>query len=151
MSKVKPELISIFSMKVINSDIHPSELFLNKPVNPEGIKVGIAQETGFNSDEKNIRIRLNIHLDACDKEKNPIGLQADFGFEFQLHVENMDEIIEKKEDKTIIDGQFNATILSIAYSTARGILFERTCSTYFNGVILPVINPTILLKENFVE
>jgi hypothetical protein len=145
MNKVVPENISIFSVRVIRSDIQPSDLYLNKPVKPEGIKVSIAQETGFNLEQKNVRLRLNIHLDSFDKEENPIGLQADFGLEFHLHVKNLNEIIDFKEGKTIIDGQFNITILSITYSTARGIIFERTCSTYFNGVILPVINPANIL------
>jgi len=147
MSKVNPELISIFSIKVIRSDIQSDEIYLNKPVKPESIKVNIAQESGYNVEKKNIRIRLNIHLDSFDKENNPIGLKADFGIEYHLHVENLEEILVKNEDKTIIDGQFNTTILSIIFSTARGIIFERTASTYFNGIILPVINPTIFLKE----
>ena len=54
---------------------------------------------------------------------------------------------ENKEDYTI-DSQLGATIAGISYSTARGIVLERTNGTYFNGVILPVLNPRELLEED---
>lgn len=46
-----------------------------------------------------------------------------------------------------IDAALGATLLGTAYSTARGIIFERTRGTYFDGVILPVIDPFKVLLE----
>jgi len=37
------------------------------------------------------------------------------------------------------------TLLSIAYSTSRGIVLSRTQGTLLNGVILPVIDTRVLM------
>jgi hypothetical protein len=37
--------------------------------------------------------------------------------------------------------------MGIAFSTARGIVFDRTQGTFFGGVILPVIDPKKLIVE----
>lgn len=42
-----------------------------------------------------------------------------------------------------------ATLLGIAFSTARGIIFERTRGTFFDGVILPVVDPFKVLEEKY--
>lgn len=45
-----------------------------------------------------------------------------------------------------MDSILGTTLMGIVYSTARGIILERTQGTFFNGVILPVINPNKLIK-----
>jgi hypothetical protein len=37
--------------------------------------------------------------------------------------------------------------MGIAYSTARGIILSRTAGTAVDGIILPVIDPAMLLNE----
>ena len=41
-----------------------------------------------------------------------------------------------------------AVLLGIAFSAARGIIFERTLGTFFDGVILPVVDPFKVLKAD---
>lgn len=95
-----------------------------------------------------MRIRLEIVLEGVDDNDNEIGLHGEYGIEFQLHVENLTEFLEESENGQgkSIDGKLGPTLLAIVYSTARGIIIERTQATYFNGVILPVIDPNELIK-----
>lgn len=44
----------------------------------------------------------------------------------------------------IFDREFLTTFVSIAYSTCRGILFEKTRGHLLNRVILPIVDPAIL-------
>ena len=39
------------------------------------------------------------------------------------------------------------TVVSVAFSTLRGIVFERTMGFYVNKIIMPIINPKQFWKE----
>jgi len=144
---IKPELIAILSIKVFKAIQTASDDYLNNPVKPAGIEIKIGQNTALNIDKKNIRIRLNVQLEATDDEKQSIGLSEEYGIEFQMHVENLDEFIVKKEDKNLIGRKLGGVLNGIIFSTARGIIYERTSSTLFNGVLLPVIDPYLLMEK----
>lgn len=45
-----------------------------------------------------------------------------------------------------VDIGLAASLVGLAYSTARGIILERTSGTILNGIIIPVIDPMKLLK-----
>ncbi|MFA6335927.1 MAG: hypothetical protein WCX48_10345 [Bacteroidales bacterium] len=53
-----------------------------------------------------------------------------------------------KEPSEISKLMLGASVMGIIYSTARGIILEKTHNSYLNGVILPVIDPGILLNNN---
>ena len=147
MSKINPELISMFHVKVYKSIITTSPEYLEKPVKPGNFRVGYSQNSAFNFEKKNIRVRLEIILDGIDERENLIGIQGDFGLDFHFHVENLDEFIEELDGNKKVSGNLGPTLISIAYSTARGIVIERTQGTFLNGTILPVIDPNVFLKE----
>lgn len=147
MGIIKPELISILSIKVYKAIQTTSDDYLNNPVKPAGIELKIGQHTALNVEKKNIRIRLNVQLEATDDEKKPIGLSGEYGIEFQVHVDNLDEFVVRKDEKNLIDRKLGGVLNGIIFSTARGIIYERTSSTLFNGVLLPVIDPNLLMDK----
>jgi len=149
MSKIKPELISLESVVIYKSNIITSDEFLNKPVDISNILVQYAQDTAFNFDEKAARIRLNINLQGVDEKDIPLGLTAEYGIEFQFFVENFNDFVTEAENQKTLNGQLGTILISIAYSTARGIILERTHNTYFKGAVLPVIDPKGLMSGKF--
>ncbi len=148
MSTIQPELISILSIKVFEAIQTTADEYLDNPVNPDGVEIKIGQNTALNVEARNIRIRLNIHLEAKKGESESIGLSGEYGLEFQIHVENLDQFLVEKEGKILVESKLGGTLNGIVFSTARGIIFERTSSTLFKGVLLPVINPNHLLEHN---
>jgi hypothetical protein len=148
MNKIVSELISITFVKVYKSNHSTSDGYLDKPVKPANFKVQVAQTMALNAADKNMRIRLELKLDGVDGKDKELGLHAEYGIEFQLHIDNLDQFLEDDNGITKVDGNMGATIMGIIYSTARGIIVERTQATYFNGVILPVISPKDLLGSN---
>jgi hypothetical protein len=148
MSTIQPELISILSVKVFKAIQTSTDEYLNNPVIPNGVEISIGQNTALNIEKKNIRIRLNVQLEAKKNEAQPIGLSGEYGLEFHIHVENLEQFLVEKDGKTLIDKKLGGTLSGIVFSTARGIIFERTSSTFFNGVLLPVIDPNLLLNHN---
>jgi hypothetical protein len=154
MNRIAPDKIHITSIKIFKSNLNVTPEYLEDPVTPEEIKVGYSQESGFYPEENRIRIRLEVQLIALGKEKNELGLNGEYSIEFHFIVENLKEFVIKPEndekskkdfESPLLSGVLGGTIMSIAYSTARGIILERTQGTFFDGVILPVINPNDLL------
>ena len=145
---VRPELITILSVKIFRSTINTTDEYMNNPIKNEGVEILVEQNTAFNIEKKNIRIRLNIDLEARINKSEPIGLSGNFVLEFHIQVENLEQFIIEVDDKKLIDSQLGGTLNGIVYSTARGIIFERTATSAFRGVILPVIDPNLLLNKN---
>jgi hypothetical protein len=148
MSTIHPELIKILSVRIFKSNISTTDEYMNNPIKHDGVEIKVGQNTAFNIEKKNIRIRLNIELEARKNESEPIGLSGNYVLEFHIHVDDMEQFITEKEDKKLIDSQLGGTLSGIVYSTARGIIYERTATTAFGGVILPVIDPNLLVKKN---
>ena len=143
-----PELIHLHALKVYKTLVDASDEYINNPVEVENISVQYAQNSAFNFEEKAIRIRLEILMIAVDGEDKELGLNAEYGIEFHFVVENLDKFIEVEGDTKTIHGMLGGTLMGIAYSTARGIVFDRTQGTHFKGVILPVIDPKELVMKN---
>lgn len=147
MSIIHPEFISILSVGVYRAMVTSSEEFIDNPVKPDGFEIKLGQSTALDIENKNVRIRLNVQIEAMKAESEPIGLSGDFGLEFQIQVENLEEYVTEKDGIMIIDRKLGNTLIGIVFSTARGIIYERTSSTFFNGVLLPVIDPNTLLDQ----
>lgn len=147
MSTICPEKINLLSIKIFKSSIHTTEEYMNHPVKPDGVEIQVGQNTAFNFEVKNIRVRLHVGLTATNNEKQPIGLHGDYVLEFIIHVENLDEFVVEKEGSRVVDRILGGTINGIVYSTARGIIFERTATSSFGGVVLPVIDPKQLIEQ----
>jgi len=147
MKKIIPEQINIFQINLFKSGITATSEYLEQPIKPGNIRVDISQSSAFNFDLKNVRIRLEILLNGVDDKDKLIGIKGEFGLEFQIHVENLDTFTEEVEGINKVSSILGSTLISIAYSTARGIIFQRTLGTLLNGIILPVIDPKDVLRE----
>ena len=147
--KIIPEKIHLVSVNIIKANLEASDDFLDSPQKIGAFEFGIANEVAHNFEEGRARFRLYFTLDARDEEENPLGVKVEYGIEFHFLVENFQDFIhEVKKDSTQVDIALGATLFGMAYSTARGIIFERTRGTFFDGIILPVIDPfKFLLKE----
>jgi len=146
MSKINPESISIFHINVYKSSVNSSEVYIDIPQKPSNFRVSYSQNFAFNLELKNIRLRLEVLLDGINEKEEPIGIQGSFGIEFHFHVDNLEEFLENKEGENKIQGLLGITLISIAFSTSRGIILEKTLNTPLNGIILPVIDPAAMIK-----
>jgi len=144
MSKINPESISIFQINVFKSIVSPSEAFIDNPQKPSNFRVGYSHNFAFNFELKNVRMRLEVLLDGINEKEEVIGIQGNFGIQF--HVDNLEDFLENKEGENKILGILGTTLLSIAFSTSRGIILEKTLNTPLNGIILPVIDPAAMIK-----
>lgn len=104
----------------------------------------------YNIEEKIMALMLTVDINANNSEDVALNITGSYTHEFVFRVDNLEELTRNGKDENGDESiQFEeglvATLLSIAYSTIRGIIFTRTQGTSLGTVILPVINPLLLI------
>lgn len=146
-SKVKPEKIHFRSIQIIEFQINTSDTFKDHPVKPELCTFSIGKSIAHIPGENKGRYRLFFMVEALNADQQTIGLDAFIGIEFHLEIENLAENIIEHDGQLSINSSLAATLLGMSYSTARGIILEKTQNTFFGGIILPCIDPYKVLLE----
>jgi hypothetical protein len=147
MTKIDPSKIIINCINIFKTNITADESYLSNPEDVKQTRVGLSQESRFNFENKVVSVKLNIILEAIDKDEKLMGVKGEFGIEFNLNIDNLELFLEQSSsDNTIkVSGELGATIMGIVYSTARGIILEKTQNSFLRGTILPVINPASII------
>ena len=145
-SIIDPEKIHLINIKTIKGNIDAAS---DTDVNAiTGHEFSFELETGINADDNVIGINLVVNIEAKDNTDKLLLIKGSYTHEIIFIVDNLKDFLEPDEsgtNKYKIDGGLGTTIVSIAYSTIRGIIFTRTQGTSLGFVILPVINPKKLM------
>lgn len=145
--KIDPDKIHVLDIKTIKGNIDAaSDININAIA---GHRFIFESGTGLNADDNIIGIKLVVHIEAMDKADKPLGINGSYTHELVFRVDNLSDFLDTKgeDDKKsyTIDLLLGSTLVSIAYSTIRGIIFNRTQGTSLGSVILPIIDPKKLL------
>lgn len=144
-SKVSSEKITLTNVQMLEGSVKTSLEFRAHGRQPEHYHFSLDREFLFNPEQSMVVVQLSIALSGLAEDgQSPLGINAKYEYQFFFGIENMDDFISN--DK-VIHPQLVTTLLSIAYSTLRGIILERTSSTFLGAVILPVVSPLKLLKD----
>lgn len=142
--KIDANKIQILSIKTLKGNIDAQS-----DANTESIaehSFNIELETGLNLEEKVVGLKLVVQIDALDKNDKPVNIRGSYTHEVIFRVENLNDFVDTNEAAgNKIDGTLGSTLVSIAYSTVRGILFIRTQGTSLGVVTLPVVDPLKLI------
>lgn len=148
-----PEKISVLDFRLLKSQFHIGEDIVD--ANLQGnINVDVNLTHGVNVQEKVIPITLGIIITTKDAQQKEQDIRAEYLGQFAIKVQNLDdylikENLEKGETAEVtIDGSIIFNAVSIAYSTFRGIIYSQLLGTKLQGLMLPVIDPTQLIKGN---
>lgn len=145
---VVPEKIHLVTMNIFKANLETTDDYLENPPKEASFKFGFTRNIAHNLELGRSRFRLFFSLEAQDPEEKPLGAKIEYGIEFHFLIDNFQEFIRPSEKEEVeIDISIIATLFGMAYSTARGIVFERTRGTFFDGVVLPVIDPYKALME----
>ena len=139
--KFNPEDIQISYLTVLKSHINQEDYFAIPGQNIESYSVDMSNETAFNFEDYAARIRLFFNIDGKDKDENSLGVTAEIALEFHFNINNGEQYFKMKDNqKQEVDFFMASNLMSVAYSTARGIIWQLTLPTLLGGVILPVID-----------
>lgn len=147
--KIEPEKIQIVNIRTIKGNIEaPTDVNMEVIA---GHKFNFEAELGFNKAEKLVGIQLMVYIDAMDKGGSLLNITGSYTHEVVFRVDNIDDFVQLDTDEKAreifqIDELMGSTLMSITYSTVRGIIYSRTQGTSLGMVILPVIDPKKLLE-----
>lgn len=148
--RIEPDKIHIVSIKTLMGNINSTADVEEAVI--AGYQFDYEVKTGTNRADMMIGMRLTANIDAVDSDNNALGITGSYTHEIIFKVENLEDFIsegdENGSDNYLIDAMLGSTLVSIAYSTVRGIIYTRTQGTSLGSVILPVINPKQLLDLN---
>lgn len=143
---IQAEAIHLQSINVIsgaigaNPDIDPSVI--------KFYKLNFETETGINLEASITRFIFKVELIGIGEQDKVLDVNANYSIDFTFKIDDLSNFIMNKDDENNmfqLDNNLGATLMSIVYSTTRGIILSKTQGTIMNGVILPVVNPSNLL------
>ncbi|MCD9853947.1 hypothetical protein LUD75_04485 [Epilithonimonas sp. JDS] len=108
----------------------------------ETLLLKIGQNIAHNIEEAKIKIELHIRL-----ESNESGDFAEFDITCFFTIDNSENYLMDFENEKVFHPQLITTLLSISFSTSRGIVFEKLRNTEWKETILPIISPVKLLSD----
>ena len=95
-----------------------------------------------------MQARIRVDMVGMDESSKELGLTGYYDMYFHFAVDNMEEHVSGNDQERQVNAQLGATIMGIAYSTMRGVVLERTAGTFFQGTILPVLDPRAFLNAS---
>jgi hypothetical protein len=140
--QVDAKKISIISIRLLNGNITSTEDAVKRNDTPLECETQFIAKNSVNKSRNEFITLLTIRLNAVDSNRVQVGITGEYTLEIRLRVENLPEYIVPSEGNVVVlHHSLTGTLMSIAYSTSRGIIFMRTLGSVLEGVILPVINP----------
>ena len=147
INNVVPEKIHLLKTNVFKFNLHSSEDYMDNPVEYDSLKISMGKDVAHNFEEGLSRYRLHFVFDAISEKEELLGLSAKVGIEFHFKVDNFNDFIRAEKDGIKVNIDIGSSLMAIAYSTSRGIILEKTQNSFFNGIIIPVIDSTKFLLE----
>jgi len=149
---IKPQIIAeqihLEQIHILSANFETDKQYRDQPVKPHVIQFAFGKDIAHNMEFGRSRIRLSIIMTGLKEEELPLGLELKYELEFHFKVDNFNDFVHSTKDESVqLDTVYGTTLLGIAFSTARGIIYERTRGTFMDGVLMPVIDPTKLLME----
>jgi hypothetical protein len=145
---IDPTKIRIESINIAKAAIDATEAYIANPVVPASTKLNFTSEQQFDYDAKRMQARIRVDMMGEDESSNPLGLSGYYDMYFHFSIANIEEHVTGTGKALQVNAQLGATIMGIAYSTMRGVVLERTAGTFFQGTILPVLDPRAFLNAS---
>ena len=112
------------------------------------LTIDVAHTTAHLIPENKFLFGLQLVFGAANKKDGQLRSECKFRYNFHFVIENLDDMYEKNEDgEPIFKRSFVATLAGISYSTLRGIVFEKTSNSKWTALVIPVIDPSLLLDS----
>lgn len=130
----------------VNGTQNVQQVLLSEPL--ADVAIESRASFGHDLDRNQVGIMLNTDMMVTTgKPAQPAGIAGHFELTFTFTVDNLPELlIAPDQPDSPLHPQLVLMLLSVAYSTARGILWTRLAGTPLEGITLPLINPAQLLQ-----
>lgn len=148
MTKIDSDKLHLVDIKIIESSIVNKLELTDCSQIVLGYNIQIGVENSVDPEQKILKESFTIVLQAQDKEGKNLDLSGRYNIDLLFKVDNLDDFIKKENDQFIVDNELGITLISIAYSTCRGIVYAHSSGTALKGIVLPVVKPGNIMQES---
>lgn len=135
------------SYRIINFEYHDPQIPITAKKADLKFDFNFKATFKYNLDASTIEVKLAVNILYHGKELLPVGsIEVDYVYK----VLGLNEL-ESDGNGIIIPDTFLTTLVSLAYSTTRGIILVKGAGTILGGIILPIIDPRKLLPKQQIE
>lgn len=144
---IQPDMIHLVRLQTLKETINNEVGTRENPVKEFDLNFTVC--LGVNAKDKVIGFEFSTDVQAFGPNGEKLNLAASFTHEIVFVIDNLDEFTDSVEGgtKPEVDWQMMQTLIGIAYSTLRGIVYVRTQGTPLKGILLPVIDAKKLLSR----
>jgi hypothetical protein len=147
---VDAQNLSLLSFHVFEYTLVSSKAFKDQPVTVKAVTTHAFAEYRVDETNNVVGIRLYIRLAPYQAEAYQ-AIEAQFGIEYHFKVNDLEAYLTQENGQFLLPESLIGTLLSIAYSTSRGLVYDRLQGTYLQDAILPIISPMNLLETDSSE
>lgn len=110
------------------------------------LNIGIGVQLSNNIEEELIIISLHFFYEY-NNVIFPETQLLNFKGSFDFKIDNLKDTIKVMKDNIQVPDNILITLLTIAISSARGIIIAKTAGTFINKYYLPILDPNEILKN----
>lgn len=127
------------NIKKVDSYLNSIGTLSIEDISKEVIAVNKAFHISFNKTSGILTIRLKIDFHCRHESSSPLAL---FGgvIQFDYGLMDFEEVIKEQDSNVLIPNDLIINLLSISFSTSRGILAAFTAGTDYNNFFFPLID-----------
>lgn len=130
--------VHIDDIVIINASIDNVLKVSALPATKKSVEAAFNFEAAINGTGGKVKLTLDIAITVREKESNDILVTGKFEISYVFDVRKLEvdfETIEPEDEKSLM-----ISLMSIVYSTSRGIIYTRSQGTVLNRFFLPVLS-----------
>ncbi len=145
---IQPDQIHLIRLQTLKGTLNSEAYGGSGPGNEYDYKFDVS--IGVNARENIVGVKLTAEVKAITPAKEISDPVAAYTHELIFVIDNLADFSDPLEGQSEpkVERIMLATLVGIAYSTVRGIIYTRTQGPDFKGILLPVIDPKKLLKPD---
>lgn len=136
------QLLRIIPRKM-RMDTYPTE---HRPSG--GFSVSAQAQTGVNFERRLIRISLSVQILPDTQQPAEVYVKGVYEYDFVFQVKQFDGILEPLSPSGKLDRMLTSSLITLSFSTLRGILYVHFAGTPLDGFLLPAVHPSRLMPRD---
>jgi hypothetical protein len=146
------EKITLLNIAVVSATLENNNAYSASDLADLKLAFQYQLDPGINLSTRRAQILADFDIRAFRNLEEPSVIQSQYKISFVFHVDNLPELVTIEENiLKYLNEELLASLLNIAYSTSRGILYTRFLGTVLDGIILPVISTADLSKQSNIK
>ncbi len=141
----RPEDIVLTEIKLVKYTFEQEEQDTDLEKKRE-IELQIGTKEAYSPKNDKAKLQLDFVIRSIHQNHT---FRSEIGLEYYFHINDSEKYFTQQEDGVVVNKALAANLMSVAYATSRGIVWQLTHQTFpGQGIILPVVDAFKLLTKS---